>query len=191
MILNQRRFFTKRKIELKEESFAYRENRIFNQFVEFELPYEELRINLSMKQSKFPLFWIGMTGLTGFFFFATFISKILISETKADWEMIFGLGVAFCVSLVLSYVNWINEAYIATTQGNLALFRTRSNSDEVDNFIKKLKSKSKQYVTEKYLENISGPIELQNERIDWMFEAGFISKKEFEDLKEMPNPTNS
>jgi len=187
MTLNQKRLFTKRQVELKEECITYKESRFLNQYIDVELPYEELRINLSIKDSKIPLFWLGMTGLFGFFFFATFISKILIPETKADWEIIFGLGIAFCIFLVLSYMNWINEAYITTTQGNLALFRTKSNSNEVDNFIKILKSNSKNYVTEKYLDKLAGSEELQNERINWMFEAGFISKQEFEELKKNKN----
>ena len=183
MRLNQKRLFTKRQVELKEESFIYKENSILNQFIEAELPYEELRINLSFKHSSVPLFWLGMTGLSGFFFFATFISKILIPETKADWVVISGLGIATLTFSILSYFYWINEIYIATTKGDLALFRTKSKSIEVDSFIKLLKSTSKKYVTEKYLDKLAGSEELQKERIDWMFEAGFISKQEFDELK--------
>jgi hypothetical protein len=183
MIINQKRLLTKRRIELKDDSFIYKENSFPNQFIEAELPYEELRINLTFKHSRVPLFWLGFTGLFGFFFFATLIPKIFIPETLADWEIIFGFGIGFFVFSFVSYINWINEVYITTTKGDLALFRTKSNSEEVDGFIRVLKSKAKNYVIQKYLDKLKGKQELQNERIDWMFEAGFISGKEFDEIK--------
>lgn len=187
MVIKQKWLLTKRQIVLKEDGFNYEEKSFPNQFVEVELPYEELRINLSYKHSTFPLLWLLLSALFGFFYFATFISKIFIPETLADWQIIFGLGVGFFIFSFLFYINWINEVYIATTKGDLALFRTKSNSIEVDEFIKLLKTKAKNYVTEKYLEKLKGGKELQNERIDWLFEAGFISKKEFDEIKESKN----
>jgi hypothetical protein len=183
MILNQKRLFTKRHIELKNEGFIYTESSFLNQIIEADFPYEELRVNLIYKRSQVPLFWLGMTALWGFFFFAALIPKVFIPETKADWTIIIGLGIATMVFSFLSYFNWINEVHIGTTRGDIALFRSKNNAKEVDEFIKLLRTKARQYVTAKYSAKLKGQKELQEERIGWLFEAGFISENEFEKLK--------
>jgi hypothetical protein len=38
------------------------------------------------------------------------------------------------------------------------------------------------------LDKLAGSEELHKERVDWMFEAGFISKQEFDELKKQKLP---
>ncbi len=180
MKLIQKKLFTKRVIELKEESIFYKEKRILNQFIETEIPYEDLRINRNYKHSRIPIEWLLVTALIGFFFFATLISKSLIPQTKADWEIIIILGIVFFILSFISYSNWINETYIVTINCDLALYRTKSNSKDVDNFILQLNSKAKSHVLEKYMEPFDRNKDDFSERLRWLYENGFILKKEYE-----------
>ncbi len=182
--LNQKKLFTKRKMVLLEEGFIYTENGFLNQFIEAEIPYEELQVNTIYKHSQIPIFWLIITGIFGFFFFILFISKVTIPETKADWSVIIGLGIATTVFSFLSFWNWLNEVYISTAKANFILFRTKANRNEVDSFIKELKLRAKSYVKEKYLNSLKGNLESRIERVDWLYETGFISKAEFEELIE-------
>ncbi|RAI89327.1 hypothetical protein [Algoriphagus yeomjeoni] len=185
--INQKKLFTSRKMVLLEEGFTYTENGIFNQFIEAEIPYEELQTNTIYKHSQIPIFWLLMTGMSGFFFFVLFFSKITIPETKADWSIIIGFGIATTAFSFLSFMNWVNEVYISTAKATFILFRTKANQNEVDSFIKELKLLARCYVKEKYLNSLKGDFELRTTRVEWLYETGFISKDEFEELQGKSN----
>jgi hypothetical protein len=182
MILKQKRFFLKRTIELREEGFVFHESNYFRQMKEAEIPYEDLSVNRIYKNSETQVFWLGMSGLTGFFFLATFISKVLVPETKADWEIITLLGFLTLIFSLIFFWTRKNEVYITTVDFIIPICRTVPNESAVNEFVIALRSKAKAYVKNKYLNQLNGDAELRNLRIESLYEQGFITQSEFNDL---------
>jgi hypothetical protein len=181
MRLHQKRFFTTRTLEIKEDGFKYVQIRIFNQQLEIEMPFEDLSITRILKQSKIPFFSIAASGLFGFYFFVLLISEAFITETELGWTGIIVLGIITAFWVFMSFHFWVNEVYIITEPTDLVLFRNKKNKNEVDDFLKEFYAIAKKYVREKYL------IQLESDsgfgKIEWLYSSGYISKSEFEQLK--------
>jgi hypothetical protein len=181
MRLHQKRFFTTRTLEIKQDGFKYVQTRIFNQKLEIEMPFEDLRITRIFKQSKIPFFSIALSGLFGFYFFVLLISQMFFTETELGWSGITVLGIITAFWVFMSFNFWINEVYIITEPIDLVLFRNKKNKKEVDAFLKIFYAKAKDYVREKYLNQLENSSIFEN--IEWLYGTGYISKSEFEQLK--------
>src|SRR5688500_16765309 len=97
--LIQKRGLSTKEFILENERLVVNQRTILNQFLEADIPLEDIHINRIVKRSKVEIFFILISILIGFFFLATLISKLTIPETVADWEVITGLGIGTFISL--------------------------------------------------------------------------------------------
>jgi hypothetical protein len=182
--LIQKRGLRRHEFILENERLVVSQRTILGQFLEADIPLEDIHINRIVKRSKVELFFILTSILIGFFFLATLISKLTVPETKADWELIIGLGIGTFVSLTLFLLTKKDEIIIPTDAYSVALYQKRPSKQDVDNFINLLKDRVKTYVRNKYLilnKDLDGDTRARH--LFWMFERGFVSQKEFEEIK--------
>jgi hypothetical protein len=182
--LIQKKGLSRKEFILENERLVVYQRSILNQFLEAEIPFEDIHINRIVKRSKVEIFFILMSILIGFFFFATLISKITIPETKADWEIIIGLGVGTFISLGLFFVAKKDEIILPTDAYSVALYQKRPSRQDVDQFVNILKDRVRTYVRNKYLIlNKDLDSETRTRHLFWMFERGFVSLQEFKEVK--------
>ena len=182
--LIQKRGLRRQEFVLENERLVVNQRTILGQFLEAEIPLEDIHINRIVKRSKVEIFFILISILIGFFFFATFISKLTIPETKADWEIIIGLGIGTFISLVLFVLTKKDEIILPTDSYAVALYQKRPSKQEVDNFVNLLKDRVRTYVRNKYLIlNKDLDSDTRVRHLFWMFERGFVSQREFEEIK--------
>lgn len=182
--LIQKRGLRKQEFILENERLVVNQRTILGQFLEADIPLEDIHINRIVKRSKVEIFFILMSILISFFFFATLISKLTIPETKADWEIITGLGIGTFISLTLFVVTKKDEIILPTDTYAVALYQKRPSKQDVDNFVSALKDRVRTYVRNKYLIlNRDLDNETRARHLFWMFERGFVSQKEFEEIK--------
>jgi hypothetical protein len=182
--LIQKRGLRRHEFILENERLVVSQRTILGQFLEADIPLEDIHINRIVKRSKVELFFILTSILIGFFFLATLISKLTVPETKADWELIIGLGIGTFVSLTLFLLTKKDEIIIPTDAYSVALYQKRPSKQDVDNFVNLLKDRVKTYVRNKYLilnKDLDGDTRARH--LFWMFERGFVSQKEFEEIK--------
>ncbi len=182
--LIQKRGLRRHEFILENERLVVSQRTILGQFLEADIPLEDIHINRIVKRSKVELFFILTSILIGFFFLATLISKLTVPVTKADWELIIGLGIGTFVSLTLFLLTKKDEIIIPTDAYSVALYQKRPSKQDVDNFVNLLKDRVKTYVRNKYLilnKDLDGDTRARH--LFWMFERGFVSQKEFEEIK--------
>jgi hypothetical protein len=182
--LIQKRGLRRQEFVLENERLVVNQRTILGQFLEADVPLEDIHINRIVKRSKVELFFILISILIGFFFFATLISKLTIPQTKADWEIISGLGIGTFISLTLFVLTKKDEIILPTDTYSVALYQKRPSKQEVDKFVNLLKDRVRTYVRNKYLIlNKDLDNETRARHLFWMFERGFVSQKEFEETK--------
>ena len=182
--LIQKRGLRRHEFILENERLVVNQRTILGQFLEADIPLEDIHINRIVKRSKVELFFILTSILIGFFFLATLISKLTVPETKADWEVIIGLGIGTFISLTLFLLTKKDEIIIPTDAYSVAVYQKRPSKQDVDNFVNLLKDRVKTYVRNKYLIlNKDLDVDTRARHLFWMFERGFVSQKEFEEIK--------
>jgi hypothetical protein len=182
--LIQKRGLRRQEFILENERLVVNQRTILGQFLEADIPLEDIHINRIVKRSKVEIFFILISILIGFFFLATLISKLIVPETKADWEVITGLGIGTFISLTLFILTKRDEIIVPTDAYAVALYQKRPSRQEVDNFVNLLKDRVRTYVRNKYLIlNKDLDDETRARHLFWMFERGFVSQKEFEEIK--------
>lgn len=182
--LNQKRGLSSKEFILENERLVVYQRSILNQFLEADIPFEDIHINRIIRRSKVDIFFILMSILIGFFFLATLISKITIPETKADWEIITGLGIGTLISLGLFFLTKKDEIILPTDMYSVVLYQKRPSRQDVDYFVNTLKDRVTTYVRNKYLIlNRDLDNETRARHLFWMFERGFVSQQEFEEVK--------
>ncbi|MBL7854885.1 MAG: hypothetical protein JNL17_10835 [Cyclobacteriaceae bacterium] len=182
--LNQKRGLSTKEFILENERLVVYQRSILNQFLEADIPFEDIHINRIIRRSKVDIFFILMSILIGFFFLAALISKITIPETKADWEIITGLGIGTLISLSLFFLTKKDEIILPTDMYSVVLYQKRPSRQDVDYFVNTLKDRVTTYVRNKYLIlNRDLDNETRARHLFWMFERGFVSQQEFEEVK--------
>ena len=182
--LIQKRGLSKKEFILENERLIVNQRTILNQFLEADIPFEDIHINRIVKRSKFEIFFLLFSILVGFFLFATLISKLTIPQTVADWDVIGYFGIGTFVSLSLFFVTKKDEIILPTDAYSVTLYQKRPSKQEVDRFISTLKDKVKTYVRNKYLIlNNDLDDDTRARHLFWMFERGFVSQEEFEKIK--------
>ena len=174
----------KKEFILENERLIVNQMTILKQFLEADIPLEDIHINRIVKRSKVEIFFLLFSILVGFFFFATLISKLTIPDTRADWEVIFYFGIATFISLTLFFLTKKDEIILPTDAYSVTIYQKRPSKQDVDKFISALKDRVKTYVRNKYLIlNYDLDNDTRARHLFWLFERGFVSQEEFEKIK--------
>ena len=182
--LIQKRGLRRHEFILMNERLVVNQKTILGQFLEADIPLEDIHINRIVKRSKVEIFFLLISVLIGFFFFATLISKLIIPETRADWEVITGLGIGTFISLTVFFLTKKDEIILPTDAYSVALYQKRPSRREVDHFVNLITDRVRTYVRNKYLIlNKDLDHETRARHLFWMFERGFLSQNKFEEIK--------
>ncbi|HEY9006790.1 MAG TPA: hypothetical protein VIM75_11680, partial [Ohtaekwangia sp.] len=93
-------------------------------------------------------------------------------------------GIGTLISLTLFILTKKDEIILPTDAYAVSLYQKRPSRQEVDNFVNVLKDRVRTYVRNKYLIlNKDLDNETRAKHLFWMFERGFVSQKEFEEIK--------
>jgi len=175
--LHQKRFFTKRRIEIKENKVFYKSSKLSNES-EVNVPFEELT---NFKESHIiSNFYVLLASV--FLLLFSLVSIITRNDKDSDPRVWKCLTISFLISSFVYYVTRENLWKIKVQNGTyLFVYKNIPNKNEVNNFIQLLFEQRDQYLKETYSElnrNVSYEAQLNN--LQWLKKVEAINKAEYE-----------
>ena len=175
--LHQKRFFTKRRIEIKENKVFYKSSKLSNES-EVNVPFEELT---NFKESHIiSNFYVLLASV--FLLLFSLVSIISRNDKDSDPRVWKCLTISFLISSFVYYVTRENLWKIKVQNGTyLFVYKNIPNKNEVNNFIQLLFEQRDQYLKETYSElnrNVSYEAQLNN--LQWLKKVEAINKAEYE-----------
>jgi len=175
--LHQKRFFTKRRIEIKENKVFYKSSKL-NDESEVNVPFEELT---NFKESHIiSNFYVLLASV--FLLLFSLVSIISRNDKDSDPRVWKCLTISFLISSFVYYVTRENLWKIKVQNDTyLFVYKNIPNKNEVNNFIQLLFEQRDQYLKETYSElnrNVSYEAQLNN--LQWLKKVEAINKAEYE-----------
>ena len=183
--LIQRRVFSKKEFQLKKNS-VFVKDKTWREYLEYEIPLDQLGLRLFTKQDKGPLLGLVFFGLMTVAMGYVVVEAVLLEEGTNK----IGLSIAlflfmllFSVIALLSIKNTL--IYLVGGEQALAFFHNSPSKEEVNQFIDYVIGAKKEKLKSQILKSaFDMPEEYFESQLEWLIDNDIIDEGEFDTLKE-------